>query len=363
MSLDVRNSLEILLLVLLRDSDLPAVGLQVMLLNLAQDLKVSTEVQLQPTVLDVVLSEEKHRHSLQCSSDIRVDTHTTTHHLCTDFVTDHSVSSHSHWLCYESLSVLTLALTLLLITQVSSHSHWLCYWSLKCPHTRTDFVTDHSSVFTLALTLLLITQVSSHSHWLCYWSPSVLTFTPTFLLIIQCLHTHTDFLTYRSVSSHSLFSVSTLTLLLITQCLHTHTLLLITQCLHSHWFGYLSHNVSTPHGLCYILLSVFTLTLALVLITQCLHPYTDLVIYHSVSPPLHWPCHLSLSVSTLTLTLSFITQVSPPLHWPCHLSLSVSTLTPTLLCITQCLHTPAKCVTYNTVQNQIKEIKGSFVSH
>ena len=87
MSLDDRNSLEILLLVLLRDSDLPAVGLEVVLLNLAQDLKVSTEVQLQPTVLDVVLSGEKHRHSLQCSSDIRADTHTTTHHTHTDFVT------------------------------------------------------------------------------------------------------------------------------------------------------------------------------------------------------------------------------------------------------------------------------------
>ena len=152
MSLDNRNSLEILLLVLLRDSDLPAVGLEVVLLNLAQDLKVRTEVQLQPTVLDVVLSGEKHQHSLQttCTSNTGVDTHTTH----TDFVT------------YQ-LSILTLTLTLLLTYLLT----------IQYFHT-----------LTLLLTLLLI---------------SVFTLTLTFLLTIQYLHTHTHFVTYHSMSSHS----------------------------------------------------------------------------------------------------------------------------------------------------------------
>lgn len=75
--MDGRDSLEILLLVLLGDSDFPAVGLEVMLLNLAQDLKVGTEVQLQPTVLYVVLPGERHRqrsHQTTVLSDVKVDT-------------------------------------------------------------------------------------------------------------------------------------------------------------------------------------------------------------------------------------------------------------------------------------------------
>ena len=171
MSLDNRNSLEILLLVLLRDSDLPAIGLEVVLLNLAQDLKVRTEVQLQPTVLDVVLPGEKHQHSLQttCTSNTGVDTHTTH----TDFVT------------YQ-LSILTLTLTLLLtylLTIQYFHTLTLLLTLLLITqrlHSHTDFLTYHS--------------VSSHSHSLCYLSLNVFTHTDCYLSLSVLL---SHFVTYH----------------------------------------------------------------------------------------------------------------------------------------------------------------------